>query len=68
MEKIKPRHLYKFKKDFHRGSYPLEYYAKKDEIVQFGGKGVAGYNHFYGGGRLVLMTTREAFEYLKEVK
>lgn len=68
MKKFEPEKYYKFKKDFSRRADPLEYHGEKGEIVEFKGKSL-DYGHFYSTAdqRLILMTTKEAFQYLEEV-
>ena len=67
MDKFIPEHKYRLKKDFYVGAPPLEYFAKKGEIIIFEGKSL--YAHFKSlDGRLILMSNKEAFKYLEEVK
>lgn len=71
MKKLKLKKLtfgqkYIFKKDFRVEAPPLSWYAKKGEIVTYGGKSL-GYAHIQGSdGRLILMSRKEAFGFLEE--
>lgn len=59
---------YRFKRDFYVGAPPLSWHAKRREIAIFEGKSL-GYAHLRGsGGRLILMSKKEAFSFLEEVE
>jgi len=60
---------YRFKKDYCKEApYPLKWYAKKGEIVIFDYPGLAGTARFYAesDSRLIIMSAKDAFEYLEE--
>ena len=67
MNKLVTGHNYRVKESFHINCGPLKYYALKNEILIFKGKSL-GYAHLYGKNpfRLVLLTRKEAFQYLEE--
>lgn len=67
LEKLRFNHKYRLKKDFSYDAPPLHYYAKKGEIVIYEGRGTYG-AHLLGVNpcRLILMSPKEAFEYLEE--
>lgn len=67
MNRLVTGQKYRVKKDFYVEALPLKYFATKGEILLFRGKSL-GYAHLWGKnpGRLVLMTKKEAFEYLEE--
>jgi len=73
IKKLKLRKLtfgkkYVLKKDFHAEAPPLSWYAKKGETVTYEGKSL-GYAHLRGSdGRTILMSKKEAFSFLEEVK
>lgn len=68
MKKFVTGQKYRVKKDFYIDCGPLKYFAKKNELLAF--EGISLYAHFRGfnPNRLVLMSKKEAFEFLEEIK
>ena len=69
LERLRFNHKYRLRKNFDYDGPPLHYYAKKGEIETYTGRGTYG-AHVYGENpyRLILMSWKEAVEYLEEVK
>ena len=68
MNKLVAGQKYRVKNDFYINCEPLKYFAKKGELLLFEGKSLYAHFRGYNPNRLVLMTKKEAFEYLEEIE
>jgi len=67
LERISAGKKYRFKKKFYVEAPPLSWYAEKGEIALCESPSL-GNAHLRGSdGRLILMSRKEAFDYLEEV-
>jgi len=68
MNKFVTGQKYRVKKDFYVDCDIIKYYAKKGEILLFEGPSLYAHFRGYNPDRLVLMSRKEAFEFLEEIK
>lgn len=67
MKKFVTGQKYRVKKDFYLECGPVKYFARKGEILLFEGPSLYAHFRGYNPNRLVLMSRKEAFEFLEEI-